>query len=97
VRPTHDSTEDAMNVDEENVEKTLRLWAGMTFSGVPVQSRRVWRCLAMTTRRDSLRKPSRDIRSRARFLRRRLITQEHSFPRSFPRGCYTTRATCRTW
>jgi hypothetical protein len=34
--PTHDPTEDAMNFDEETVEKTLRLWAGIPFSGVPV-------------------------------------------------------------
>jgi hypothetical protein len=27
--------------DEENFEKTLRLWAGITFPCVPVQSRRV--------------------------------------------------------
>jgi hypothetical protein len=43
VRPTQDPTEDAMNFDEEHFEKTLRLWAGIIFSGVPVQSRRVWR------------------------------------------------------
>jgi hypothetical protein len=43
VLPTHDPTEDALNFAEENFEKTLRLWAGITFSGVPVQSRRVWR------------------------------------------------------
>jgi hypothetical protein len=48
VLPTHDPTEDAMNFDEETVEKTLRLWAGIPFSGVPVQSRRVWQGLAMT-------------------------------------------------
>jgi hypothetical protein len=36
VRPTHDPTEDATRFDEETFEKTLRLWAGITFSGVPV-------------------------------------------------------------
>jgi hypothetical protein len=43
VLPTHDPTEDAMHFAEETFEKTLRLWAGIPFSGVPVQSRRVWR------------------------------------------------------
>jgi hypothetical protein len=32
-----------MKFDEETFEKTFRLWAGIIFSGVPVQSRRVWR------------------------------------------------------
>jgi hypothetical protein len=72
VLATQDPTEDAMNFDEENVEKTLRLWAGITFSGVPVQSRRVWRGFVD----DNATRFDEDIRSRACLLRRRLITQE---------------------
>jgi hypothetical protein len=43
VLPALDPTGLTTRFAEETVEKTLRLWAGITFSGVPVQTQRVWR------------------------------------------------------